>query len=441
MLARMSAASDPLARLIAERRFAEAEALCRARLQTDPADAAALGALLPQLMGRGELLQARVLAESAVKADGGHRDLLLMLGQVRARMRDFASARSAFAEAAALNQDDWIALLFLADSAQATGDAEAALSARVQALLRAEREGALAPQARLPAQLQTQLQRAIAIVQEARALHLDAALAPLRQDRDARTLVRVDAALDALVGRSARAQPHPLQHPTLLCVPDLQPRPWFDRDAFPELFEALAGIERSTDEIRRELLALLDDEDGVEPYIDMPERAPAAPIWRELNRSPRWRTYHFHRHGTAIAAHRARCPRTAAALDALPLIRIPDHAPEAMFSLLAPNTAIPAHTGVMNGRLTVHLPLIVPANCGALKVGGEARGWEEGRCIVFDDSFVHEAWNHSDRLRAVLIFDLWHPQLAEIERAYLTSLITALGEFNRRHGADDEASA
>ena len=53
--------------------------------------------------------------------------------------------------------------------------------------------------------------------------------------------------------------------------------------------------------------------------------------------------------------------------------------------------------------------------------------------MVFDDSFVHEAWNDSDHLRAVLIFDVWHPDLGTAEREALTTAIVALGEFNRRH--------
>lgn len=431
-------AADPIASLLAQRRFAEAETLGRARLQADPADTAALGALLPLWMRRREFLQARLAIEQAATARPGNRELLLMLGQVRETMRDFAAARSAFADAAALDDADWIALLLLADAADAEGDVEAALSARVRCLARAERAGALAMGAQVAPPLQARLQRAIAVVQQARARHLDAAVAPIRAAHDGVALTRVDGALDALLGRGPRAQPHPLQIPSLLCLPGLDPQPWFERERFP----FLDAIEAETDAIRAELLAVLADEDdaGLQPYIDMPAQAPAAPIWRELNRSPRWRGYHFHRHGEAVAAHRARCPRTAAALDRLPLMRIPDHAPEAMFSLLAPQTAIPPHTGVMNGRLTVHLPLIVPENCGALRAGADARPWQEGRCLIFDDSFVHEAWNYSDHLRAVLIFDLWHPDLVAAERDALTAAIVALGTFNRRHAPQEDAA-
>jgi aspartate beta-hydroxylase len=81
--------------------------------------------------------------------------------------------------------------------------------------------------------------------------------------------------------------------------------------------------------------------------------------------------------------------------------------------------------------------LIVPEDCGALRVGGEARRWRVGECLVFDDSFVHEAWNDSDHTRVVLIFDIWNPHLTEIERGALSTAIAALGDFHRRHGAGD----
>ena len=75
-----------------------------------------------------------------------------------------------------------------------------------------------------------------------------------------------------------------------------------------------------------------------------------------------------------------------------------------------------------------HLPLMVPENC-ALKVGGELHEWQEGRVVVFDDTYEHEAWNRSDKTRVVLIFDLWNPYLTEAERAALGELVGAIGDF------------
>jgi aspartate beta-hydroxylase len=43
----------------------------------------------------------------------------------------------------------------------------------------------------------------------------------------------------------------------------------------------------------------------------------------------------------------------------------------------------------------------------------------EGQAWAFDDTIEHEAWNRSDQLRAILIFDVWNPHISEQERALL----------------------
>ena len=76
----------------------------------------------------------------------------------------------------------------------------------------------------------------------------------------------------------------------------------------------------------------------------------------------------------------------------LPLVRIREHAPEVMFSVLTPGTHILPHRGVTNTRVVCHLPLVVPEDC-ALVVGGEQHEWREGEAVAFDDTYEHEAWN------------------------------------------------
>jgi aspartyl/asparaginyl beta-hydroxylase (cupin superfamily) len=46
----------------------------------------------------------------------------------------------------------------------------------------------------------------------------------------------------------------------------------------------------------------------------------------------------------------------------------------------------------------------------------------EGKCLVFDDYFEHEAWNHADGDRIVLIVDMWHPSLSAAEIRLLEGL-------------------
>jgi aspartyl/asparaginyl beta-hydroxylase (cupin superfamily) len=105
---------------------------------------------------------------------------------------------------------------------------------------------------------------------------------------------------------------------------------------------------------------------------------------------------------------------------------VPGASPNAMFSLLVPNTVIPPHVGISNARLVCHLPLVVPDGCW-FRVGGETRAWKRGEAFVFDDTIEHEAANPSDELRVVLIFDVWHPDLSPVEREAVAALISNTG--------------
>jgi hypothetical protein len=85
------------------------------------------------------------------------------------------------------------------------------------------------------------------------------------------------------------------------------------------------------------------------------------------------------------------------------------------FSCLAPGTAVAPHRAKTNMRLRCHLGIEVPhGDCG-IKVGNITRTWEAGRTIVLDDTFEHEAWNHTGQRRVVLIIDFWHPDLSDDE--------------------------
>src|SRR5256885_13746092 len=99
-----------------------------------------------------------------------------------------------------------------------------------------------------------------------------------------------------------------------------------------------------------------------------------------------------------------------------PRVDVPEHGPNAFFSILDAHSHIPPHTGVTNTRLTVHVPLVLPGRC-TFRVGDDKREWRLGQAWVFDDTIEHEAWNDSDVPRAVLIFDIWNPYLTEAERA------------------------
>jgi aspartyl/asparaginyl beta-hydroxylase (cupin superfamily) len=161
------------------------------------------------------------------------------------------------------------------------------------------------------------------------------------------------------------------------------------------------------------------------PYIQYPDRVPMRQ-WKALNHNPDWTAIHLLQNGRRIDANARHCPRTLDAISRMDQPSVPGASPNAMFSLLAPRTRIPPHTGVANTRLVCHLPLIVPDECG-FRCGSTTRKWRVGEAFVFDDTIEHEAWNDSGELRVVLIIDLWAPALGDDDRQAVAAVIGASG--------------
>ena len=92
------------------------------------------------------------------------------------------------------------------------------------------------------------------------------------------------------------------------------------------------------------------------------------------------------------------CPETTRLIESIPGMT------SAGFSILQPGAHILPHVGYSSDVLRCHLGLSVPEDC-ALRVGTETRGWADGKCMVFDDTVEHEAWNRGGRQRAILLID------------------------------------
>ncbi len=214
------------------------------------------------------------------------------------------------------------------------------------------------------------------------------------------------------------------QQPTLLHFPGLPATQYYDREHFPWL----PDLEAATSMIREELTALVrEDAQDFAPYVQYP---PGVPLnqWADLNFSPKWSAFFLWKNDIRNDDHCQRCPRTAQLIEHVPVADIPDFAPTVFFSALQPKTLIPPHTGVTNARLTVHLPLVVPPGCW-FRVGNETRKWKEGEAWVFDDTIEHEAYNPSDQLRVILIFDVWNPHLSAAERDLVRELLSSLHAY------------
>ena len=245
---------------------------------------------------------------------------------------------------------------------------------------------------------------------------VDAEIRPLRAAMDETEKRRSAAFVDLALGRR-RAYFNQCEG---LYYPFLPADEFFDRGHF----EWMSSIEAATDDIRAELKALLADPgESLRPYVRMDKGLPDNK-WSGLDQSLDWGACFLWEYGEPNQAVLDRCPKTAAALATLPSANIPRRSPSAFFSILKPKARIPAHTGVTNTRTIVHLPLIVPPGCG-FRVGGDTREWHEGQAFAFDDTIEHEAWNDSDKMRAVLIFDVWNPHLTPTEQAVIARYFAA----------------
>ena len=100
-----------------------------------------------------------------------------------------------------------------------------------------------------------------------------------------------------------------------------------------------------------------------------------------------------------------------------------------LLSKLEPGALLQAHSGPTNVVLIGHLPLIIPPEGCAMRVGSETRPWTEGTCCVFDHTFEHEAWNRSARDRYILIFVLWHPDLTPAEQTLFKRIYPMVSEL------------
>lgn len=307
---------------------------------------------------------------------------------------------------AAIDADrrDFMGWLRKAELHQRTGENAEALIAWSGVLQMASQAADLSPE------ISSALQVGRAFVSQANAEIADAVsteLAPFYAEMDETERRRSNAFVDLALGRRQTF----VNKCEGLFYPFLPADEFFDRRHFPWMPE----IEAATDDIRNELESLLADPgEALRPYVKMDSGVPQNK-WSDLDQSLDWGACFLWEYGQPNQVVLDRCPKTAAALASLPKAKLPGRAPSAFFSMLKPHTRIPPHTGVTNTRAIIHLPLIVPEKCG-FRVGGDTREWQVGKAFAFDDTIEHEAWNDSDEIRAILIFDVWNPHLTTVEQ-------------------------
>ena len=377
------------------------------------ATAAQLSHDADQAAAAGDLARAADLLAAAAEQDSANPALWLKLASLQRACGRARQALTSAERALALAPLDFTALLLRASLLERLADANAD-AAYANALARRPTDS-LPPQL---AQIVAHAEQRVADWQDRRETRMavDAATALAAASDEER--VRIARFQTNILRRTRPFHSEPTDfHFSGLTCREFHPR---------RLFPWIADLEAATEAIADELAAVMAAERAeLVPYIQYEAHAPLAQ-WQPLNHNHDWTAIHLLRNGERVEANARHAPRTLALLDRVAQPRIAGASPNAMFSLLAPHTAIPPHVGISNARLVCHLPLIVPRGCW-FRVGAETREWCRGEAFVFDDTIEHEAANPSDELRVVFIFDLWHPDLSAIERDAVTAIVGGEG--------------
>ena len=359
--------------------------------------------------GSGDRTTARRLLEGVVSASPERVEPWLKLAAICRADGDLEAALAAVAGALRVEPLGFMSLLLKASLLEAAGRMEEAGETYGHAL--AQRPDEIPPHLKAPVERAERLHAAFVDQVEARLSQVGDTFAPRLSEAERRRVRR----FTTNIVRKTRAW-H--SEPTHFHYPGLAEREFHDREDFPWL----DSLEAATPTIVAEFERLMASERAeLVPYIQYSDDQPLRQ-WKSLNWNKAWTAIHLLQNGARLEANARHCPETMRLLDALELPKIPQRSPNAMFSLLAPQTRIPPHHGVANIRLVCHLPLIVPDNCW-FRVGAETRAWHPGKAFVFDDTIEHEAANESDQLRVVFIFDVWHPGLGAAERDAVAALM------------------
>jgi hypothetical protein len=164
-------------------------------------------------------------------------------------------------------------------------------------------------------------------------------------------------------------------------------------------FDWVPAVESDWQEVRAELDAVMVHRDHMPSFQDILKEVDV------IQCDDDWKTFFLAGIGMDCSANAARCPATMRCLGRIPGMTT------AFFSILSPGKHIPPHRGAYNGLLRLHLALQVPEprEQVRIRIGNRICHWQEGRALIFDDTFNHEVWNDTPGYRVVLFVDFARP--------------------------------
>ncbi|XP_069587498.1 aspartyl/asparaginyl beta-hydroxylase isoform X4 [Ranitomeya imitator] len=174
--------------------------------------------------------------------------------------------------------------------------------------------------------------------------------------------------------------------------------------------DLVRAMEANWKVIRDEGLAVMDESKG----LFLPED-------ENLREKGDWSQYTLWQQGRKNEKSCKAAPKTCALLE-----RFPESTGcrrgQIKYSVMHPGTHVWPHTGPTNCRLRMHLGLVIPRQGCKIRCANDTRSWEEGKVLIFDDSFEHEVWQDANSYRLIFIVDVWHPELSQHQRRTLPAI-------------------
>lgn len=171
--------------------------------------------------------------------------------------------------------------------------------------------------------------------------------------------------------------------------------------------------------IRAEALAVMHGATSIPRFHEiMPAQAAIS-----ANDGKDWRMFLLKVYGQDIRANQARCPVLAGLIASSPDVL------SATLSYLAPHKHIPRHSGPFRGILRFQLNLDAPRDeagrpGAVLWLDGEEHRLADGESLLWDDTYPHEVWNHSEHPRIALLLDVRRPAMP-LDLRLLSRAVTA----------------
>ncbi|XP_039724795.1 aspartyl/asparaginyl beta-hydroxylase isoform X2 [Pteropus medius] len=196
---------------------------------------------------------------------------------------------------------------------------------------------------------------------------------------------------------------------SLYNVNGLKAQPWWTarETGYTELVKTL---ERNWKLIRDEGLSVIDKAKG----LFLPED-------ENLREKGDWSQFTLWQQGRKNENACKGVPKTCSLLDKFPETTGCRRG-QIKYSVMHPGTHVWPHTGPTNCRLRMHLGLVIPKEGCRIRCANETKTWEEGKVLIFDDSFEHEVWQDATSFRLIFIVDVWHPELTPQQRRSLPAI-------------------